>query len=309
MSISILVIDDSDSMRSQIVRTLREAALFDHCHEARDGVEGFKILVQNKVDLVFCDLIMPKMDGFKFMALMKSNEDLKDIPVIMLTGRGDREFKIRGLETGASDYLTKPFDDGELIARTRVHLKIKALQDELKRSNELLRALSITDPLTRLYNRRFLMDTLEKEFGRIRRKGGSLSLVVLDIDHFKLVNDTYGHQKGDAVLAIVAETTRSQLRGYDIAVRYGGEEFMVVLPETRLSGGMIFAERLRSAVGQVVFPHPMEALTVTVSLGVSACPSEPIDSVDQLIRMADEALYRAKAGGRNRVEAMTGKGA
>ena len=237
MPISILVIDDSDSMRSQIIRTLREAALFDHCHEARDGIEGFKILIQNRVDLVFCDLIMPKMDGFKFMALMKSNQDLKDIPVIMLTGRGDREFKIRGLETGASDYLTKPFDDGELIARTRVHLKIKALQDELKRSNELLRELSITDPLTHLYNRRFLMDTLEKEFGRIRRKGGSLSLVVLDIDHFKQVNDTYGHQKGDVVLATVAETTRSQLRGYDIAVRYGGEEFMVVLPKPGFQRG------------------------------------------------------------------------
>jgi two-component system cell cycle response regulator len=309
MPISILVIDDSDSMRSQIIRTLREAALFDHCHEARDGIEGFKILIQNRVDLVFCDLIMPKMDGFKFMALMKSNQDLKDIPVIMLTGRGDREFKIRGLETGASDYLTKPFDDGELIARTRVHLKIKALQDELKRSNELLRELSITDPLTHLYNRRFLMDTLEKEFDRIRRKGGSVSLVVLDIDHFKQVNDTHGHQKGDVVLAAVAETTRSELRSYDIAVRYGGEEFMVVLPETPLSGGIAMAERLRASVGQMVFPPPMETLSVTVSLGVSAYPSDSVDSVDQLIRMADEALYRAKAAGRNQVEAMAGKGA
>jgi two-component system, cell cycle response regulator len=309
MPISILVIDDSDSMRSQIVRTLREAALFDQCHEARDGIEGFKILIQNRVDLVFCDLIMPKMDGFKFMALVKSNQDLKDIPVIMLTGRGDREFKIRGLETGASDYLTKPFDDGELIARTRVHLKIKALQDELKRSNELLRELSITDPLTHLYNRRFLMDTLEKEFDRIRRKGGSLSLVVLDIDHFKQVNDTYGHQKGDIVLAAVAETTRAELRGYDIAVRYGGEEFMVVLPETPLAEGIAMAERLRSSVGQMVFPPPMETLTVTVSLGVSTYPSDPVDSVDQLIRTADEALYRAKSAGRNRVEAMAGKGA
>ncbi len=309
MPISILVIDDSDSMRAQIIRTLREALLFDQCHEARDGIEGFKILIHNRVDLVFCDLIMPKMDGFKFMSLMKSNQELKDIPVIMLTGRGDREFKIRGLETGASDYLTKPFDDGELIARTKVHLKIKALQDELKRSNELLRELSITDPLTHLYNRRFLMDTLEKEFERIRRKGGSLSLVVLDIDHFKLVNDTYGHQKGDIVLAAVAETTRSELRRYDIAVRYGGEEFMLVLPETPLSEGIAMAERLRTSVGRMAFPPPMERLTVTVSLGVSACPSEMVESVDQLIRMADEALYRAKAGGRNLVEAMAGKGA
>lgn len=304
MPISILIIDDSDTMRAQIIRTLREASLFDLCHEARDGIEGFKVLLEKRVDLVFCDLIMPKMDGFKFMALVKGREELKDIPVIMLTGRGGREFKIKGLESGASDYLTKPFDDGELIARTRVHLKIKALQDELKRSNELLRELSFTDPLTRLYNRRYLMDILAREFERVGRRGGALSLVLLDIDHFKQVNDTYGHQNGDTVLAAVAETTRAGLRSYDIAVRYGGEEFMVVLPETTLADGIAVAERLRWEVGKTLFPSPLERLAVTVSLGVAACPSELVGSVDGLIRMADEALYRAKAGGRNRVEAM-----
>lgn len=304
MPTSILVIDDSEAMRSQIIRTLREASLFDHFIEAEDGIEGFKILLDNRVDLVFCDLVMPRMDGFRFMALMKAREELKDIPIIMLTGRDDRECKIRGLETGASDYLTKPFDTGELIARTKVHLKVKALQDELKRSNELLRELSITDPLTHLYNRRYLMDILEKEFQRIRRTGGVLSLVVADIDHFKLVNDTYGHQNGDMVLAAVAETILTVLRNYDIAVRYGGEEFMVVLPETTLSDGIAVAERLREAIGRMVFPSPMATLTVTVSLGVASYPAERVDSMDLLIRMADDALYRAKAGGRNRVEAM-----
>lgn len=304
MPTSILIIDDSEAMRSQIIRTLREASLFDHFIEAEDGIEGFKILLDNRVDLVFCDLVMPRMDGFRFMALMKAREELKDIPIIMLTGRDDRECKIRGLETGASDYLTKPFDTGELIARTKVHLKVKALQDELKRSNELLRELSITDPLTHLYNRRYLMDILEKEFQRIRRTGGVLSLVVADIDHFKLVNDTYGHQNGDMVLAAVAETILTVLRNYDIAVRYGGEEFMVVLPETTLSDGIAVAERLREAIGRMVFPSPMATLTVTVSLGVASYPAERVDSMDLLIRMADDALYRAKAGGRNRVEAM-----
>lgn len=301
---SILVIDDSQTMRSQIIHTLRGADLFDRYFEAGDGLEGFKVLVDNRVDLVLCDLVMPNMDGFKFMSLVKAHEELEDIPLIMLTGRGDREFKIKGLETGASDYLTKPFDDGELIARTRVHLKVKALQDELKRSNELLRELSVTDPLTHLYNRRYLMDALEKEFQRVRRTGGALSLVVLDIDHFKRINDSYGHQNGDTVLAAVAETTRAELRSYDTAVRYGGEEFMVVLPETPLSYGIAVAERLRSAIGKMVFPGPLAMLTVSVSLGVAAYPAAGVDSVDRLIRMADDALYRAKGAGRNRVEAM-----
>ncbi len=306
---SILVIDDSQTMRSQIIRTLREADLFDRYFEAGDGLEGFKILTGNKVDLVLRDLVMPRMDGFKFMSLLKAHEEFDDIPLIMLTGRGDREFKIKGLETGASDYLTKPFDDGELIARTRVHLKVKELRDELKRSNELLRELSVTDPLTHLYNRRYLMDVLAREFQRVQRTGGDLSLAVLDIDHFKRINDSYGHQNGDTVLAAVAEATRAELRTYDIAVRYGGEEFVVVLPATPLTDGRTVAERLRRGVERTVFPEPMAALAVTVSVGVASYPAERVDSVDALIRMADDALYRAKSGGRNRVEAMAGVGA
>lgn len=299
---SILIIDDSDAVREQIVQTLSAVSLFGQYHQACDGIQGFKTLLKVPVDLILCDLEMPRMDGFKFLSMLGTREELKDIPVIMLTGREDRDLKIKGLEQGASDYVTKPFDPGELVARVKVQIKLKSLQDELKKSNELLKQLSNTDPLTRLYNRRYLMETLEREFQRSYRKQGYLSLVLLDIDHFKKINDTYGHQEGDVVLAAVAEMAQVELRRYDIAARYGGEEFVLVLPETPPPEALAVAERLRESVQSMEFPRPMENLTVTISLGVATYPSERIDCIDSLIRQADEALYRAKQSGRNRVE-------
>lgn len=178
----------------------------------------------------------------------------------------------------------------------------EATAQELKRSNELLKALSDTDPLTRLYNRRFLMETLEREMHRAQRKMACLSLVMLDIDHFKRINDTYGHHNGDQVLVTTAELIQSGLRCYDVVARYGGEEFVLVLPETPDAGALLVAERLRESVQALRFPPPMESLVVTVSLGVATFPSALVDSVDSLLRQADDALYRAKHNGRNRVE-------
>jgi two-component system, cell cycle response regulator len=304
MSISVLVIDDSTAIREQVVRTLKEVALFDHYQEARDGLEGFKALIESKADLVICDVDMPRMDGFKFLQLVESRPELLGVPIIMLTGILDFDSKVKGLEQGASDYLTKPFDAGELVARVKVQLKIKSLQDELKRTNALLKKLTNIDHLTNLFNRRYLAEILEGEFFRARRNKEYLSLVIVDIDYFKNVNDTYGHQNGDIVLAAVASLSQRQLRAYDSAARYGGEEFVLVIPGTALSGAVLVAERLRQAVLEFAFPAPMEDLTVTVSLGVATFPSPMVDSVDSLFRQADEALYRAKQNGRNRVETM-----
>jgi diguanylate cyclase (GGDEF)-like protein len=175
---------------------------------------------------------------------------------------------------------------------------------ELKISNEKLMKLSDTDPLTRLYNRRFLMKDLERKMLRAKREMESLSLVILDIDHFKKINDTYGHQNGDFVIMTIAEVSLKRMRSHDIVARYGGEEFVIVLPETSLSDAVLIAERLRETVQTTCFPPPMEGLTVTVSLGVSTFPSVKVDCIDSLFRQADKALYRAKRHGRNRVEAM-----
>jgi diguanylate cyclase (GGDEF)-like protein len=302
VSNSVLVIDDADSVRYQIIATLKEVSLFDQYREARDGIDGLKSMIAQKPDLIICDLEMPRMDGFKFLRMVNSREDLRGTPVIMLTGREDRDLKIKGLEEGASDYVTKPFDSGELIARVKVQLKIKNLQDELKKSNDLLRELSNTDPLTRLYNRRYLNQTLQSEMLRAKRYHEALTLVILDIDNFKSINDTYGHQNGDIILMEIAETVRKGRRCYDIAARYGGEEFILVLPGTSLEGGVTVAERVRRDVEVMSYTSPMEKLSVTVSLGISTFPSEGIEDEDALVRRADEALYRAKQNGRNRVE-------
>lgn len=301
MTKTVLIIDDSDTIREQIVQTIRDAALFDQIHQACDGIEAFKVLIGTPIDLIICDLEMPRMDGIKLLGMIATRNELRDVPVIMLTGREDRELKIRLLGQGASDYVTKPFDAGELVARVKVHLKIKSLQDELKRSNEMLKQLSNTDPLTRLYNRRYLMEMLEKEIMRTKRKGTHLSLIMLDIDHFKRVNDQYGHQCGDEVLTVVAGLTASDRRGYDFTARYGGEEFVIALPETGHADALTIAERVRRQIEQHVFSGPISQLKVTVSLGVATYPTDDITSIDDLFRDADRALYRAKSAGRNRV--------
>lgn len=302
---SVLIIDDSPVIRERIIKTLGAFELFARHFEAEDGLDGFKQLLSEPVDIVLCDLEMPRIDGFKFLNMIKSRPELADVPVIMLTGVGDRERKIKGLEQGASDYVTKPFDPEELVARVKIHLKIKQLQDNLRRSNELLLELSNTDYLTGLFNRRYLMKELEKEFQRSARKGSNLSLIILDVDYFKRVNDTYGHLQGDIVLQKVAQQLQKELRGYDIAARYGGEEFIAVLPDASVADAAFVAERIRAAIQELTFDGELHELTITVSLGVAGIKLSERGSVDDLIKLADDALYRAKSDGRNRVMCTT----
>lgn len=307
MAATILIIDDSDTVREQIVKTLDRFGEFDRYFEASDGIEALKTLITTQVDLILCDLEMPRMDGFKFIAMVKAREDLRDIPIIMLTGRDDRKLKVKGLEQGACDYVTKPFDPGELIARVKVQLKIKTLQDELRKSNDQLKKLSITDHLTELFNRRHMMEILERELPRAQRNDSPLSFVMMDIDHFKSVNDRYGHQQGDKVLAIIALLAKGALRSYDFAVRYGGEEFVLILPGTPLEEAMMVAERLRLVIEQHSFDYELARLKVTISMGVSTYPPKRVKTVDDFIREADTALYKAKQEGRNRVVSMLQK--
>jgi diguanylate cyclase (GGDEF)-like protein len=301
MGHTILIIDDSATLRHQVLEFLKDAQLFESFLEASNGIEGLKILLTHPVDVVLCDLEMPGMDGLKFLGMLNAREDLRDVPVIMLTAREEKHQKVRGLEQGASDYITKPFDAGELIARVKVQLKIKILQDRLKEKNRKLEELSNTDPLTLLANRRFLMNALEKEFQRSERSGSALSLVMADIDHFKMINDALGHQVGDEVLKAVAEAISEDLREYDLAARFGGEEFALILPETPLGKAVPVAERVREKVSRLSLKGTLKGYTVTISLGIVAYPNQRIKSVDDLIRIADDALYAAKRMGRNRV--------
>jgi two-component system, cell cycle response regulator len=298
----LLIIEDSDKFRRQIIRTVMEVSLFENYREARDGLEGFKSIMEEKPDLVICDLVMPRLDGFQFLQMVKARPELHDIPIIFLTSKSDQASKVRLLEEGASDYLTKPFDAAELVARVKIHLKIKKLQDDLKRATEHFKELSNTDPLTNLYNRRFFSEVLENEMQRAKRLRTSLSLIILDVDKYKEINDLYGHQEGDKVLIAVAEKLHGALRTYDVASRYGGDEFVLLLPATALPGALEVAERLRASVNSISFLPPLEGVSVTVSQGVATFPTEQINSVDSLFYQADYALYQAKQNGRNRVE-------
>ena len=305
MSHAILIIDDTSSVRQQILDTLQGTDLFSAYFEAGNGLEGLKIMLNEKIDIVLCDVEMPGMDGFKFLAMANAREDLQDIPVLLLTSHEAMETKVKGIEQGASDYLTKPFSPEELLARVKVHLKIKALQDDLRANNQLLQKLAQTDPLTELHNRRHMMDTLEAEFDRSSRIGSPFALLMVDLDHFKQVNDSYGHQIGDKVLQSIAWEIKGSLRQYDSAARFGGEEFALLLPETALKGANLVAERLRQSINDIEFAGPLSGLKMTVSIGIATIPSDKVRSVSDLIRLADDALYAAKHNGRNRVESST----
>lgn len=298
---SVLIVDDSAGLRDELRRLLGRLDVVATIQEAANGLEGYKKVLKAAPDLVLCDLVMPSVDGLKFVTLLRSRAELRDLPVILLTGKTDVETKIRGLELGASDYVTKPFEPGELLARIKVQLKIKALQDELRRSNERLRELSSTDPLTHLFNRRYFMNVLVRECERTGRYDEPLSFVLFDIDHFKGFNDTHGHQAGDDALVEVAKLLAAEVRTQDIPGRYGGEEFCAILPHTALAGALEFADRFRQRVAAREFVVKGQPFHLTISVGISTCPGRAAAGADDLIRLADEALYRAKTAGRNRV--------
>lgn len=303
MANSLLIIDDSSLEREQIKHIIGAIPLIGKIYEGTNGIEGLRILLAEKIDLVLCDVVMPTVDGFKFLAMKKTRTELTDVPVIMLTGKEDVQAKVASFELGANDYITKPFVPEELIARIKVHLRIKNLQDDLRKVNVQLEELSNTDALTSIYNRRYCIDILEKEVDRARRYGSRLSFLMIDIDNFKAFNDTYGHLVGDMVLTEVAHLLQSGLRKTDTVARYGGEEFALLLPETDPKGSLAVAERYRAQVQAHKFGSEKDPLRVTISIGLSHYPSPDIESVDDLIRLADNALYKAKSNGRNRVEA------
>ncbi|HNQ77088.1 MAG TPA: diguanylate cyclase [Acidobacteriota bacterium] len=297
----ILIIDDSKSLRQEIREVLDKAGIDADFYEAGNGLEGFKILLDHPVDLVFCDLVMPQIDGTKFLQMRASRPYLLEIPVLMLTAIGDVDQKIKVLSQGANDYITKPFHPGELVARANVHLKIKHLQDELRQKNALLVELSTTDSLTKIYNRRHFLELARKEFERSSRMGLQLTMLILDVDHFKTINDTYGHQAGDEVLLAVCKVVDNSLRDYDIFGRYGGDEFTIIFPQTELIQSMKVAERLEKSVQEL----KMECVNnhkLSLSGGLAAKTANHKD-LESLIKDADEALYRAKQTGRARIVA------
>jgi len=297
---NILIIDDSSTIRHGIHLVLKQARLFDNYFEVASAMEGLEILEEYPVEVVICDIVMPGMDGFEFLREMKSQDDYRDIPVVLLTGQESVEKKIKGLDMGASDYLLKPFDPGELIARVKVQLKVKRLQDELKVAKQRYKELSLTDYLTQIFNRRHFMELFDLEFSRSMRYGHPLSLVIFDLDDFKHINDNFGHLQGDKVLRQLSDLVKSEIRSYDVFARYGGEEFVLMLPQTPVEGAFPVAEKIREKLEKFKF-EGLGRGEVTISIGVSTYPHDDIQDSKDLISAADTALYEAKENGKNQV--------
>lgn len=297
---SLLIVEDSPQIRAEIRRVLEAAVPGIEVFEAETGIDALKTLTQKQCDVVLCDVQMPQMDGFQFLRVFRARPENMGVPVIMLTSRDNADEKIFGLEAGATDYVTKPFVAGELVARVKGQLKLKALQDELKEKNDQLQELSATDFLTKAFNRRYFATVLDTEFKRAQRYKVHLSLAILDIDHFKLVNDKYGHTTGDAVLADFAAILKGSFRSSDVLARYGGEEFVLLMPHTGVPAACTAVEKVRLAL-QSAQLGSLEKGAITFSGGVAMYPSETVDSTDTLVKRADQALYRAKESGRNKI--------
>ncbi len=255
-------------------------------------------------DLVIVNMSIEKMDPLRLCSSIRSFEETRLTPLLAIVRQGDTRKLVRALDIGVNDYLSRPVDRNELTARVATQIRRKRYIDQLRSSFEASLEMAVTDQLTGLYNRRYLASHLSGMFDRAFWTGRPLSLMILDIDHFKSVNDTHGHDMGDRVIQQVAERIRNSIRGIDLACRYGGEEFLVAMPDTDVDFASVVAERLRSEIAArtVTLNGGRDEIIVTVSIGLATTDGGPKeDTAQKLIKRADEALYAAKNGGRNRV--------
>jgi len=290
---TVLLVDDED-VNIYALKIILESRGY-RCLAATNGAEALRIASEALPDTILLDIHMPVMDGYEVCRRLKEDPRTQPIPVLFLTARHrDRNEIIRGLDLGANDYVTKPFNADELIARVGVMIRVRTAEDRIRHASN-------TDDLTGLYNRRYMQQRLEEEMHRASRYSLRLTCILLDVDHFKKINDTYGHAAGDFVLKEIAGIMKQHVRRSDLAIRYGGEEFMLILFENEKKGALKVAERLRADVESHVFNWNGEPLRVTVSSGVSVFPDTGITMPDELIARADTALYNAKSSGRNMV--------
>ena len=295
---NILIADDD-----LVARRVLRAALMNLGHdvvEVEDGVKAIEALARpDAPSFAIVDWMMPGVDGIAVCQTVRQNPG-RYVYIILLTAKDAATDMIEGLDAGADDFLTKPFNLGELRARLKAGERVLALQDDLLRSQEVLKHEASHDPLTGLWNRGRVLDELGRELRRNRRESTTLAVVMADVDHFKRINDSHGHAVGDTVLNHVGRRILSTLRASDSIGRYGGEEFLLLLPRADLSGGRDVAERVRASMAaQPIIQSP--EVRVTMSLGVACCGPSETDAA-ALVEAADKALYRAKAHGRNRVE-------
>ena len=271
-----------------------------------DGYEAWKVLRRRDAPrLAILDWMMPRLDGVQVCRLVRRYCHDAYIYILLLTARAHQEDLVEGMQAGADDYLNKPFDRTELQVRLQAGRRIPDLQEELSQACKTLKELATHDSLTGLWNRRAILEQIEQELARREREQSPLGILIADIDHFKQINDTYGHLVGDAVLRNVARRLHDTVRPYDSVGRYGGEEFLIVLPSSGSQSAACQAERLRAAVDCQPVAIPGGVVRVAISIGVTATIGARGIGSDAPIQIADSALYRAKELGRNRVELLS----
>jgi diguanylate cyclase (GGDEF)-like protein len=297
----VLVADDEAVSQRLLESTLRRWG-YDVVG-AHDGLEAFRILQQpGAPNLAILDWLMPGLDGVQICREIRRQQSERYTYVLLLTGKNSKVDVIEGLDAGADDYVIKPYDPQELQVRLRTGKRILYLQEQLIAARESLREQATHDSLTGLWNRAAVFEILANEMARQKRHGGSIGIVMIDLDHFKQVNDDYGHHVGDQALRAAAETMQHCTRRYDAIGRFGGEEFLLVLPGCDKMNALSHAERMRAAIAGLSLKVPGENLAITASLGVTMSPPGRDFDPCQLIRAADAALYAAKNNGRDRVE-------
>ncbi|MCU7814050.1 MAG: diguanylate cyclase [Candidatus Thiodiazotropha sp. (ex Lucinoma kastoroae)] len=289
---NILLVDDVLSDVRVLASLLEEAGYL--VRATTNGPAALKICEKRRPSLLLLDILMSDMDGYEVCHRLKANKKTADIPVIFISALDDAEARVQGFESGGVDYISKPFNPVEVLARVNVHIQLEIAKRQLLEKNQELEKLAITDSLTRLFNRRHFMSELKRCCGNLRRYDTPFCLIMLDLDHFKQINDQFGHDVGDHVLQVVSECIRGSLRDVDFAARWGGEEFVIIAPNTTLEDVGLLIGRLQESMNA----KPIETVgTVTASFGVVCSVRE--DSPEALIKLVDQAMYAAKAAGRN----------
>jgi diguanylate cyclase (GGDEF)-like protein len=302
----VLVVEDDEVSRTILEHGLTHEGYEVYC--ADNGQKALEMLDTMHFPIVITDWIMPEMDGLELCKAIRSKHSNRYTYIIFVTVKGSEDDMLRGLDAGADEYLTKPFSYAELKARLNTAQRVLTFEKALQEANEKNRRKSIVDALTGAYNRVYLTERLPQETARAKRYEHPLSVILLDIDHFKMVNDSFGHLAGDLVLKKLVMTLQEQVRKeIDWVTRFGGEEFLIVLPETSGRAALIVAERIRMMIESMpIQVKERDQVFITVSLGVATVPTESSDqerSFDSLIERADKSLYQAKREGRNKVGA------
>jgi len=296
---NILVVDDTETNIDILIGLLGDTY---EVLVALDGESALEIVQEENIDLVLLDIMMPDMDGYEVCERLKADESTKNIPIIFITAKTDEDSIEKAYDIGGVDYVSKPFKPKELLARVKSQLQIQKLIQDLEESQEELKVLASTDPMTKLYNRRYFSKVSENIFEVAKRDKDEISIIMLDIDKFKNVNDTYGHKIGDEVIIALSNKLQNIQRKSDVVCRYGGEEFIILLPKTSIDGAKIVAQNIRKDVESLIINlEENKELKFTVSLGVSSIDMQKETSIEASLKRADDALYDAKEGGRNKV--------